>query len=116
METHPSSSHCAKKASTKFCLSESIAITKNMSTGIIRPAGKRDVKVTVCGLHWNTPDSLVQEYIQKFGGKLMTSGVVYVKYKQGALTGKLYGERRYQVDFSGTTKKMGTFHSLDGMR
>ena len=60
----------------KFCLSESIAITKNMSTGIIRPAGKRDVMVTVCGLHWNTPDSLVQEYIQKFGGKLMTSGVV----------------------------------------
>ena len=58
--------------------------------------------VTVCGLHWNTPDSLVQEYIQKFGGKLMTSGVVYVKYKQGALTGKLNGERQYQVDFSGT--------------
>ena len=100
----------------KFCLTESIAITKNMSTGIIRPAGKRDVMVTVCGLHWNTPDSLVQEYIQKFGGKLITSGVLYVKYKQGALTGKFNGERQYQVDFTGTTKKMGTFHYLDGMR
>ena len=26
----------------KFCLSESIAITKNMSTGVIRPAGTKD--------------------------------------------------------------------------
>ena len=89
----------------KFCLSESIAITKNMSTGIIRPAGKHDVMVTVCGLHWNTSDSLVQEYIQKFGGKLMTPGVVYTRYKQDASIYKLNGERQYQVDLSGTPRK-----------
>ena len=46
----------------------------------------------------------------------MTPWVMYARYKQGALIGKLNGERKYQVDFSGASKKMGTFHSLDGMR
>ena len=99
----------------KLCLSESITITKNMSTGIIRPAGKRDVMARVSSLHWNTPDSLVQEYIKKLAGKLMTTRVVYARYKQGALIGKLNNDCQYQVDLSEATMKMGTFHSLDGM-
>ena len=78
----------------KFCLSESISISKILSTGIIRPAGKCDIMVTVCGLDWNTPDSLVQEYIQKFGGKLMTQDAVYHRYKQSALASKLNGDRQ----------------------
>ena len=64
--------------------------------------------VTVSGLHWNTPNSLVQEYIQKFGGKLMTTVVVYSRYKQSALIGKLNGDRQYQVDLSEATMMMGT--------
>ena len=40
--------------------------------------------------------------------KLMTPGVVYARYKQGALTGKFNGHRQYQVDFSGATMNMGT--------
>ena len=46
----------------------------------------------------------------------MTPGVVYARYKQGALIGKLNGDCKYQLDLSGATMKMGTFHSLDGMR
>ena len=87
-----------------------------LSEGIIRPAGKHDVMVTVSHLYWNTPDSLVQDYIQKFRGKLMTTGVVYTSYKQSAFIGKLNGDRQCLVNFSKATMKMGTFHFLDGMR
>ena len=46
----------------------------------------------------------------------MTPGVVYARYKQGALIGKLNGDRQYQIDFSKATMKMGTFHSLEVTR
>ena len=45
----------------------------------------------------------------------MTTWIVYARYKQGALIGKLNGDRQYKVDFSEATMKMrGTFHSMDG--
>ena len=44
--------------------------------------------VTLSGPHLKTPDRLVQEYIQKFGGKLKTTGVLYARFKQGVLIGK----------------------------
>ena len=42
----------------KFCKDVSIKVTSNVMTGIIRPAGKKDVTVTIDGLDWNTPDNL----------------------------------------------------------
>ena len=39
----------------------------------------------------------------------MTTRVVYARYK-------LNGDSEYPVEFSEATMKMGTFHSLDGMR
>ena len=46
----------------------------------------------------------------------MTTGVVYSRYNQSAIIGKMNGDRQYQVDFSQATMKMGTFHFLDGIR
>ena len=100
----------------KYCFSESIAISRGVSTGRIRPAGKRDVFVSITGLNFNTPDSLVQNYIEKFGGKLVTDRVIYGKFKEGPFTGKFNGERRYQVDFSDSHTNMGSYHILDGHR
>jgi hypothetical protein len=34
-------------------------------TGTIRPAGRRDIIVTVAGVDFDTPDTLIQEYIRK---------------------------------------------------
>ena len=100
----------------QFCLTESLQVEKGVRTNFIRPAGRKDVEVTVAGLGFNTPDSLVQEYITKFGGKMVTNDVIYGKFSAGPFTGKLNGVRKYQVDFTQQSVPMGTFHLLDGSK
>ena len=73
----------------QFCLQESIQVEKGVKTNFIRPAGRRDVEVTVTGLGFNTPDSLVQEYITRFGGELVTKDVIYDRYAKGPFAGKI---------------------------
>ena len=98
----------------KFCRQENIQVSRGVFARSIRPAGRRDVTVTVTGLNWNTPDSLVIEYLKKFGGQMVTDEVIYGKYGEGPLRGKKNGDRKYQVIFDGV--QMGTFHFLDGER
>jgi hypothetical protein len=100
----------------RFCQRENIIVSKGVVTGTIRPAGRRDVIVTVAGVDFDTPDTLIQEYIKKFGGKLMSQDVSYGRYFEGPFIGKINNERKYQVDFSDSKRKMGTYHFLDGMR
>ena len=100
----------------KFCNNVGIIVSNGLSTGHIRPAGRRDVMVTIQGLNFNTPDGLVMEYIRKFGGELVSQDVVYRKYKDGLLAGKYTGDRQYKVEFGDSSKKMGTFHYLDGAK
>ena len=99
----------------KFCKNESIKVTKNIKTGFIRPAGKKEVTVTVTGLEFNTPDTFVMEYLAKFG-TVITSSVIYDRYKEGPFHGKYNGDRKYQVDFTKSSVSMGTFHIIDGSR
>ena len=73
----------------QFCMNESLQVEKGVRTNFIRPAGRKDVEVSVAGLGFNTPDSLVQEYITKFGGKLVTNDVIYGKFSLGPFQGKL---------------------------
>ena len=100
----------------QFCPRESLEVEKGVRTNYIRPAGRRDVEVTVMGLGFNTPDSLIQEYITKFGGKMVTKDVIYGKYGKGPFQGKLNGIRKYQVNFLEAKLQMGTFHILDGKK
>ena len=51
-----------------------------------KPAGKRDVVVTVKGLHPNTKDQGVMEYLGKFG-KEATSKVIYATFGEVPLKG-----------------------------
>ena len=51
--------------------------------------------VTVAVLDFNTPDTLMQEYIIKFGGKLMNPSVSYSKFTKGPFKEKYNGERKY---------------------
>ena len=99
----------------RFCKNESIRVTKTIKTGFIRPAGKKEVTVTVSGLDFNTPDTFVMEYIGTFG-TVITNSVIYDRYKDGAFKGKYNGDRKYQVDFTKTGASMGTFHIIDGSR
>ena len=98
----------------QFCMNESLQVEKGVRTNFIRPVGRKDVEVSVVGLGFNTPDSLVQEYIKKFGGKLVTNDVIYGKFSSGPLQGKMNGVRKYRVDLTKLNTSMGTFHLLDG--
>ena len=100
----------------RFCRQESFEVCKGVTTKTIRPSGRKDVTLTVSGLDFNTPDSLVQEYIAKFGGILVSKQVIYARHGDGPFKGKLNGDRKYQVDMSSTTQCMGTYHYLDGER
>ena len=46
----------------RFCRSEGIRVSKGVMTGMIRPAGRKDVTVSVSGLDFNKPDSLMFDY------------------------------------------------------
>ena len=99
----------------KFCKDINIKVNPNVMTGMIRPAGKKDVIVTVDGLDFNTPDSFVIDYLSKFG-VAMSNTDVYTKHDMGPLKGKFNGGRKYQVDFSKSSKQMGTYHIIDGSK
>ena len=79
----------------KFCVSENISVGKGIITGSIRPAGRQNVTVTITGLDFNTPDTLVHDYIQKFGGQVLNKKVIYSKFSDGPFSGKYTGERKY---------------------
>ena len=100
----------------KFCVMENINIGKGLVTGAIRPAGRQDVIVSISGLDFNTPDTLVHEYIQKFGGHISTNSVNYSRFSEGPFCGKYTGERKYRVNFTDLKRHMGTYHYLDGAR
>ena len=72
--------------------------------------------MTVSGLNFNTPDTFVQKYLTKFGGKMVSNSVIYDRHGEGPFKGKVNGDRKYQVDFSGSNLSMGTYHFLDGER
>ena len=97
----------------RFCKDVSIKVSDGVMTGMIRPAGKRDVTVSITGLDFNTPDTFVVEYLNKFG-IVLSNAVVYAKFDTGPFKGKYNGERKYQVDFTKSSKQMGTFHLIDG--
>ena len=69
--------------------------------------------VTIRGLNLNTPDSLVMEYISKFG-QIVNKKVVYDTDKEGPFSGLRNGDRKYLVDFT-SGRNMGTFHLIDGV-
>ena len=52
-------------------------VNEGVMTGTVRPAGKRDVTVTIIGLDFNTPDSFVFEYLKKFGD-IANNAVIYI--------------------------------------
>ena len=74
---------------------------------------QRNVAVTIRGLNLNTPDSLVMEYISKFG-QIVNKKVVYDTDKEGPFSGLRNGDRKYLVDFT-SGRNMGTFHLIDGV-
>ena len=76
----------------KYCKDKSIRVRDGLGIGMIRPSGKKEVTVTVTGVDFNTPDSLVIEYLNKFGN-VVSDRIVYSKFDSGPFIGKFNGER-----------------------
>ena len=99
----------------QFCRDDNIKVSEGIITGVIRPAGRKDVTVTISGLDFNTPDTFVFNYLSMFG-KMMNQHVIYSKFIENPFKDKYNGERKYNVDFSDSTQQMGTFHLIDGAK
>ena len=78
----------------RFCREENINVAKGIVKGVIKPAGRRDVTVSVSRLDFNTPDSLVCDYIRKFGGVILNANVIYSKFTEGPFKAKYTGFRK----------------------
>ena len=99
----------------QFSRDDNIKIADGVMTGSIRPAGRKDVVVTIHGLDFNTPDTFVFQYLSKFG-RVVTQNVIYSKYTEGPFRGKYDGARKYNIDFSDSSFVMGTYHIIDGCK
>ena len=63
----------------------------------VKAAGKRETVVTLRGLHPNTKDQGVIDYLTKFG-KILTTKVVHCMYKEGPLQGLKNGDRSFKIE------------------
>ena len=100
----------------RFCKDDIIQVNNNVKTSFIRPAGRREVTVSIKGLLTNTPDSHVIDYLNKHG-VVANNSVIYEKDTEGLMKGKMNGIRKYLVDFTkGNRLNMGSFHIINGNR
>ena len=64
---------------SKFCGEECYKINDSVRTSIIRPMDKKEVTVSIRGLNFNTPDSLVMDYLKKHGDVVSDEDSIIVK-------------------------------------
>ena len=100
---------------TRFCRYDVFQITNSGIRAVnVKPAGKREVVLTLRGLHPNTRDDGVINYLGKFG-KVITNKVVYGTFGNGPLLGIKNGDRSYKVEINPGIN-VGNYHAIDGQR
>ena len=100
----------------RFVSEEARVFTPELTVTSVRPAVKREVTVLVTGLHFNTSDNMVKEYLECFGAKVNGCEPIYGVHKEGPWKGQYNGDRRYKADFSAQILHMGTYHLLGGAK
>ena len=81
---------------------------------MVKAAGKRDVVVTLKGLHPNTKDQGVLDYLSKFG-KILTTRVVHCTYSEGPLQGLKNGDRSFRLELK-PGSNIPSYHVLFGQK
>ena len=79
---------------------------------LVKPVGKRDIVVTIKGIHPSTKDDTVIDYLRKFG-HVTTTKVIYGLYLDGPLKGLRNGDRCYKMEVK-SNDVLGSYHVLDG--
>jgi hypothetical protein len=77
----------------------------------VKPAGKREVVVTVKGINPNTRDSVVLDYLGKFA-KIVSTKAVHCVFKEGPLRDMKNGDRAYKVEVK-PGENIGSYHIID---
>ena len=96
-----------------FCRYDVMQVTESgIRSSLIKQAGKREVVITVKGIHPNTKDSVVLDYLGKFG-KIVTTKVVHGIFTDGPLKNMKNGDRAYKVEIK-AGENMGSYHVIDG--
>ena len=99
----------------RYCRHEVFDVTANGIRAVnIKPAGKREVVVTIRGLHPNTRDNVVINYLSKFG-EVTSSKVIHGVYSEGPLKGMKNGDRNYKLNIK-SPSNLGSYHVLDGTK
>ena len=99
----------------RFCTHDVIEVTQSGIRVVqVKPAGKRDIVVTLKGVHPNTRDDGVIDYLAKFG-HITSTKVVRPVFSDGPLKGIGNGDRMYKLELS-PNSYLGTYHVIDGQR
>lgn len=99
----------------QFCRHDVFEVTESGIRAVhVKPAGKREVVVTMKGIHPNTRDDGVMDYLSKYG-TVVTSKVIYGTFGDGPLKGIRNGDRSYKVEIK-PSNNLGTYHVIDGQK
>ena len=94
---------------------ESYVVKDGVRTTSIRPAGKKDLLITVSGLHPNTRDQAVVRYLEAHGKVNRTEKIIHHVFPgepgSSLCAGKFNGNRSYVMEVK---EPMGSFHIIDG--
>ena len=99
---------------TRFCNKDIFEIRDGVRVSQVRKSGKREVIVTIRGLHPNTKDESVFRYLRCLG-KVEKHKVILETYREGPLTGLKNGTRKYTVDMRNDIP-VGNTHFIDGSK
>ena len=99
---------------SRFCNREVFEIRKGIRISQVRQSGKKEVVLTIRGLHPNTKDETVFKYLNCIG-KLEKKKVIMETYKDVPLCGLKNGTRKYTIDVR-QDLPIGTAHFIDGSK
>ena len=95
-----------------FCRHDIFEVTQSgIRSTLVKPAGKREVVVNMKGIHPNTMDNVVLDYLSKFG-RVVTTKVVYGVFSEGPLKGMKNGDRAYKLEVK-PGENIGSYHTID---
>ena len=80
-----------------FCRYDVLQLTDTIRSVLVKPRGKRDVVMTLKGIHPNIKDSVILNYLTKFG-TIPQAKVIYGLYPDGPLKGMKNEDRQYKVE------------------
>ena len=102
-------------SSERFCGGEIKRLSQNLSIVNVSQEVKRVVTMRVIGLPFNAPDSIVEEYVEMFGGQVKGAPRMGV-YTEGPWRGQWNGDRIFNVNMGDQKTPMGSFHLIKGCK